>query len=351
MRRHGRKPPRAPRSSKPAKPSGPSQAGAGLIGTLPLALRIQLQRIKPSTQQQYVYALNHFAQWLQDTRQDQRVDAPLLDTQLQSFAEHLFRTANGGRRQTAACARLACIWLSPTLKHRLPKSLAATNQTGWYREAGRVVQSHRPMPWALVCAVAHRLAAAGDGAMATAIIIGFSGLLRVGEVAALQVGDVADQRLVDARLPAGLVVTIQKAKTADEVKGEQQSVVINDAAPAALLREYWALRQAVARSTDSLFGMTEHELERKFGGATTALGGSTRFTWHSLRHGCATLLFMSGLPVGDICLRGRWRSLNGVERYVQTGRAVVAAHGVDPAVVAHGEAIADALRRAATAAW
>jgi hypothetical protein len=58
---------------------------------------------------------------------------------------------------------------------------------------------------------------------------------------------------------------------------------------------------------------------------------------------------MSGVRVEDICIAGRWLSLAGVRRYIQTGQAVVAAHGVDPRVVAKGEALAAALRHVSTA--
>ena len=319
-------------------------------GALPLAVRIRLRRVKPSTQQQYLYAFGHFAQWLHDTGQDQKADAQSLDAQLEAFAESMFRDTGGRRRQTAACARLACIWLSPALKHQLPRSLAITNVTAWNRAADRPTQSHPPMPWPLLCVIAHRFAAAGNYAMATAVVAAFDGLLRVGEVAALRVQDVAEQRQVDARLRDGLVVTIRNPKTGDDAKGEQQSVVIHDGVALGLLRDHLTARRATARPTDSLFGSTKQQLEREFCRAAEALGGVTRFTWHSLRHGGATYLSMSGVPVEDICIRGRWKSLDGVRRYIQTGRAVIAAHGVDPQTVALGGLIADGLRRAANSA-
>jgi integrase len=305
-----------------------------------------MQRLKPSSQLQYRYAFGHFAQWLHVTRQQQQVDAAALDAQLEAFAEHLFRTTDGRRRQTAACARLACIWLAPHLKHALPRSLAVTNPTAWNRAANRIVRSHPPIPWPLLCVVAHQYAAAGDHAMATAVIVAFGALLRVGEVARLRVCDVAEQRHVDARLRDGLVLTIHSAKTADPMMGEQQSVLLRDAVVIALLRDFVAARRAAARPTDSLFGRSKHALEHSFTAAAAALGGAVHFTWHSLRHGGATFMAMSDVPVEDICIHGRWQSLAGVRRYIQTGQAVVAAHGVDRRVVARGESIAAALRMA-----
>jgi hypothetical protein len=225
-----------------------------------------------------------------------------------------------------------------------------TNVTAWNRAANRPTQSHPPIPWPLLCVIAHRFAAAGDHAMATAVVVAFAGLLRIGEVAALRVRDVAEQRQVDARLRDGLVLAVRDPKTATDAKGERQAVVISDGVAVGLLRDYLAARRAVARPTDSLFARSKHQLEREFGKAAAALGGATHFTWHSLRHGGATYLYMSKVEVEDICLHGRWRSLDGVRRYVQTGQAVVAAHGVDPQTVVFGETIAAGLRRAAGAA-
>jgi hypothetical protein len=324
--------------------------GMGWTSALPLAVRIRMQRIKPSTQRQYGYAFGHFAQWL-DTKQQlpRGLSAPVLDAQLEAFAEWLFVEFDGARRQTASCARLACIWLCPALKRALPRSLAVTNLTAWNRAADRVVRSHPPIPWPLLCVVAHRFSAAGDHAMGAAVILSFCGLLRVGEVADLKVHSIAEQRGVDARLGDGLVVTIERAKTADPRLGQRQSVVVSDPVAVAVVRDYLALRRAAARPTDSLFGRSRHGLETAFTGAAAALGGACHYTWHSLRHGGATFLAMSGVRVEDICIAGRWLSLAGVRRYIQTGQAVVAAHGVDPRIVAEGEALAAALRHVSAA--
>lgn len=360
MARHDRKPaarpePRncpphriaAPQNApNPPKPPNTQLTGRDWTSALPLAARIRLQRIKPSTQQQYMYAFSHFARWLDATGRRQEVDSGALDVHLEAFATHLFRTADGGRRQTAACARLACIWLLPQLKYALPRSLAVTDPVAWNRAAKRVVNSHPPMPWPLLCVIAHRFGAAGDHAMAAAVVTAFGALLRVGEAAHLRICDVAEQKLVDARLRDGLVLSIRVAKTADLELGEQQSVVIHDGVVIALLRDHVAARRAIARPTDLLFGRSKHELERAFTVAAAALGGTNRFTWHSLRHGGATFMAMSGVPVEDICIHGRWQSLAGVRRYIQTGQAVVAAHGVEPRTVAQGESIAGALRLA-----
>jgi hypothetical protein len=73
------------------------------------------------------------------------------------------------------------------------------------------------------------------------------------------------------------------------------------------------------------------------------LGASVRFTWHSMRHGCATFLFMAGWSTSEVMRHGRWRGEKSAWYYQQSGRAAVAAHGVDPAVVQQGEELSRAL--------
>jgi len=175
------------------------------------------------------------------------------------------------------------------------------------------------------------------------VLLSFDSLLRVGEAAGLLVGDVMEVARVDARLRPSLVLRIRNAKTADDTRGEQQSVTVLEPAVATLLRDYVAERKRTAADGELLFGRSKHQLEAAFVAAAGGMGGATRFTWHSMRHGGATYLSMAGVRAEDILIRGRWKSLEGLKRYLQTGQAVVAAHGVAADVVALGERVAAAL--------
>ena len=56
----------------------------------------------------------------------------------------------------------------------------------------------------------------------------------------------------------------------------------------------------------------------------TAIGLSgARIVFHSLRHGGATELFQSGMPLDNIAHQGRWRSLTTARRYINTGLALL----------------------------
>lgn len=313
---------------------------------LPLAVRIRLSRLKPSSQAQYLAALKVFDRTARELGLSTPRTAAELDSQLERFGEHVFATKEGAGRQTVACARLACIWLNPALRDSLPRSRAIADLAAWNRAAGRTVQRHPPLTWPLTCVLARRLMEAGDGAAAVAAITSFDCALRIREAAALRVGDIREIARVDARLlRAGapeLVVTIRDPKTS--LHDAEQSVFVLNAAVAMLLREWVAGRRAAgATDADSLFCLNTWQLDYAFSRGARLLGAAVHFTWHSLRHGSATLLFMSGWTTAEVMRHGRWVGERSAWRYQQAGRAAVAAHGAPNAVVQEGERISAAL--------
>lgn len=309
------------------------------MANLPLATRIRLCRLRASTQRQYANALRHYERFADSLNLPVPVTAEQLDDQLVRFAEFVFAHNDGRGRQTAANARFACVWLNPTLRGRLPFSGAVTAATAWNRAAGITPRRHAPITWPLICEVARRLGSAGHQAAAVAVLIGFDCCLRASEAAALRIDDVVDAAAEDSRLrgaAATLVLRIREPKTGDM----EQSVPVLSPAAAGVLREWLALRRTRGASgADSLFGLSQPRLCSLMADAADTLGGS-RFTWHSLRHGGATYLFMSGWSTLEVMRHGRWRSVVGAWRYYQAGRASVGSHGVAPAVVAAGERVA-----------
>jgi hypothetical protein len=310
---------------------------------LQLAVRIRLNRLKPSSQAQYVAALGVFDRTTRSLGLAAPQTAEELDAQLEAFAEHVFTEKGGAGRQTVACARLACIWLNPALRYLLPRSRAVSDLNAWNRAAGRTVHRHPPLTWPLVCVLAKRMTTAGLAAVAVAVMLSFDCALRIREVSALRVSDVREISAVDARLLRAdapeLVLTIRDPKTSQH--DSEQSVFVLNRAMTDLLREWVAGRRAAGASDDELlFGYNRWQLSYAFDREARRLGTSTRFTWHSLRHGAATLLFMSGWSTAEVMHHGRWVSERSAWRYQQAGRAVVAAHGAPPALVQEGERIA-----------
>jgi integrase len=177
-----------------------------------------------------------------------------------------------------------------------------------------------------------------------AVVVAFDAALRISEAAALSIGDVlevarADARLAGARAPQ-LVLALRGAKTAAD-EAEQQSVYILGDGVTRVLREWTAYRRSTgAQNNHPLFGRTKAQLAKAFCREANRLGANTRFTWHSLRHGCATTLFMAGWSTTEVMRHGRWRSASSAWHYQQSGRAAIAAHGASDAAVREGERIA-----------
>jgi hypothetical protein len=346
MPRHGPNAARGRAAARRTRPPNPQTANttplALLTADLPLATRIRLNKLRPSTQRQYAAAFRHFEQFAESKDLPVPTNAEELDQQLVRFAEFVFARDGGRGRQTAACARFACMWLNPALKKRLPFSCDVTAPTAWNRAAGITPEKHAPMTWPLACEMSRRLTADGECGAGVAVLLGFDCCLRVSEAAALRLDDVVDAAAVDARLrgpAAGLLLRIRNPKTGDL----DQSVPVLSAVASGLLREWLAeRRERGAGGGSSLFGYTEQRLQALFCSAADALQG-VRFTWHSLRHGGATYLFMSGWSTIEVMRHGRWRSAVGAWHYYQAGRASVGAHGVAPAIVAAGERVAAAL--------
>lgn len=319
---------------------------ASLIADAPVEVRVRLSRLKESTQRQYTGALGRFQAFADAKRWPTAATAEELDAQLVRFAENIFATGDGAGRQTAMCARLACVWLNPALAQALPRSRAMTSRVAWYRAAGRVVRRHPPITWPLALVAAQDMADRGQSGACVATLTAFDCLLRISEAAALRLGDVrqvadADARLVRAGAPE-LVLAVAHAKTASD--GDVQSAYVLTPAVTALLRGWIGLRRAAgAGDEDSLFALTPAQLHAAFTAATERLGARVRYTWHSLRHGGATLLDMAGWSTIEVMRHGRWRSEKTAWHYMQSGRAALAAHGVAPDTVQKGERLAAAI--------
>lgn len=309
------------------------------MANLPLATRVRLNRLRISTQKQYAAAYRQFGLFAEQRRLPVPTTAQELDHQLVRFAEFVFERDGGHGRQSAACARFACQWINPSLRGRLPFSGDMTSPVAWNRAAGIAPRKHAPLTWPLACELARRLSGRGEAGAAVAVLIAFDCCLRLSEAAGLQLGDVVDAGAVDARLQgpaAAPVLRIRSPKTGDL----EQSVQTLSPVAAGLLREWLVARQQHgAVGPTSLFGYTKQRLQDVFCAVTDSLGG-VRFTWHSLRHGGATFLFMSGWTTLEVMRHGRWRSAAGAWHYFQAGRASVGSLGVPPATVASGERVA-----------
>ena len=157
-------------------------------------------------------------------------------------------------------------------------------------------------------------------------------VLRISELLGLRREDVADAG--DARLDSGFASTalrIRKAKT-----GRNQFVTIDDPAVRQLVREL----VAATDPGQPLFPSTPPQFRARFKHVCAELSLSPAYVPHSLRHGGATRMHMSGAKLEDVLMRGRWESTKSARRYVQAGRAILLSVSVPTWVADSGRALA-----------
>ena len=245
-----------------------------------------------NTRSRYDMALRGFLEWITDHNHDAH-DFDEIDALLTEYLDDLY--LRGGGKQAAINTVFGLIMHIPALRTRLPTARLALR--GW--EKLRPSESYPPLTWELTVVIAVQMLRAGRRPEAVATVLAFDCYLRISEMVALRVGDVVDSG--DHRLGAvyrGVACRLRYTKT-----GPNQWVEVEDAAVQTLLL---GLKRGSRR--DKIFGFTAGSYRSLFKRVCAGLGLSSGYVPHSLRHGGATRDFLSGRPLEDILVRGRWAS-------------------------------------------
>eukprot|EP00122_Pirum_gemmata_P019714 Pgem_evm1s18446 len=173
--------------------------------------------------------------------------------------------------------RVALQHFNPSLYGKLPICIRALK--GWKKYKGD--HSIPPLPFSIFKLLCIFLSLHNQIDYMLIIYLSFAGLLRISETLSL--------RFTDITISNNII--IQFAKT-----GTNQYVHIDDPF---LLKLFRMLFKNILQT----FNL------HNFG-----------FSSHSLRHGSAVKLFLDGVSIYQIKLRGRWASLKTVERYLQIGK-------------------------------
>jgi integrase len=273
----------------------------------------------PSTMSKYRRALGIFFGWLDqegwtpDTVRD-------LDSALTAFLNDLYLARAGRHRSYGEAAVAGIQMMLPELKRRLP--VASRALRGWRRLSPPV--AHPPLTRDLAVLIGVTMALRGKWSQGVAVVLAFDCYLRIGELLGLRSEDVAD--VGDARVGVAHLPILRLAKTK---RGSAQSVCLRDAGTVLLLRR---LREGLAGG-QRLFPFSASAFRRLFKSCCGALGLSSKYVPHSLRHGGATHDFLNGMALEEILHRGRWSSTTSARHYIQGGRAALLAVRV-PADVA-----------------
>lgn len=268
----------------------------------------------PATVEKYKRAVHRFLDWCAQTEQDARtIDE--LDELLADYFQELYDDNDGGGKSIAVCTLQGIRMYMPRIKRKDSLPYAATMVTRWLKDRPSV--SYPPLTWGLAVVIACQMARNGYFSYGVGTLLAFNCLLRVGELTSLRRENFADTR--DSRLGAEYkqaVVSIDKAKT-----GRFQSVQITDKHVQSLVRGV----VSTTKPKQLLFPGGAAKYRSVFKRVCAELGLDSRYVPHSLRHGGATLLHLSGVSLEDILMRGRWKSTSSARTYIQSGRAMLMA--------------------------
>ena len=243
------------------------------------------------------------------------------------FADYLHDLDERGVGKAAAVAAFYGVnMLLPGSKRAMPVSRQCL--AGFVRTHPSV--SYPPLAWGVTCVIAVWMARRGRLRHAAALLLAFDCLLRSGELLRLRREDVVAAG--DARVGSeytGVYLRLAHTKT-----GADQSVDVRDEA----VRELLLVLVRRTRPRARIFPFSSASLLSLLHAACRSLGLGGAVVVHSARHGGATRLFLQGASLETIMARGRWRSAESARRYIQSGRARLAASSV-PAAVASAAAV------------
>jgi integrase len=130
------------------------------------------------------------------------------------------------------------------------------------------------------------------------------------------VRDLVDER--DNKLRLGVPMAGFTGRLRNTKTGPNKWFRVLDPTVGRMLRRHLASRG----NERQLFAFSVGQLRYQFNKALAALGLSKDFVFHSLRHGGATHLYLSGWSVEDVLHAGRWAVTKSARHYIQAGPAV-----------------------------
>lgn len=284
--------------------------------------------VSPATLNNYTSAVHLFLRWLATQPSSARSAQSSLDFDLLlvHYLHYLWR--NGKGKQAGKNTVCGVALYLPGLSRRLHYSSRALR--GWDRLVPSV--PHAPMSRTVLRVVAVSMARLGWFSTAVGTLLAFECYLRVSELTNLRRSDVSlpqDPRL-GLDTPSSLVaLRIRKTK-----RGSNLWVTVRSPLVRLLLLE---LLSGLGEE-DRVFNFSSNTFRRRLHRSCSVLG-LHGYVPHSLRHGGATHDYLSGVPIEDVMVRGRWASVKSARHYVQQGRALLLANNIPAGVVAMSQRV------------
>ena len=253
--------------------------------------------LNPRTVDRYNRALDRFRK-----HQEARLpDFWTQDEETQDFflAAYVLRLMDQGLGRQAALDAVASVQKVFAGRRHFKACVAATE--GWASLVPPVQAI--PLPQPVACAMAVMLAAAGEAAAGARILLGFCGLLRVGEILQLRLQDVLFPTFRGMGPHVLLLLRTTKRGIPDSNK-----IIIDSVRVVAFLEAYARLTAGRER-TEPFIPLSYNRFRSALARAAQALGlQSSTFRTHSLPRGGATALALSNMSFKDIMVQGRWAS-------------------------------------------
>jgi site-specific recombinase XerD len=286
---------------------------------------LQRSSVAISTIQRYDKALKHFKHYLRENN--------ITCYSTQELDYHLAKYLNFGYNNKKFGFAFASNLLSsmklnyPFISQYLHESRLCIN--GW-RKLKRP-KSKAPLSLELTNVISLTLAKDKEYGAALATLIGFHCLLRVSELCNILVSDVL---LPPYNINKICIIRISSAKT-----GIEQSVQLFRQDIITMLTEYIKGVRESDRGKP-LFLVTKSQYYFLFKRTINLLNLDSKiYSPHSLRHGGATHLYMNGMPINDILMRGRWAVHKSATIYIQMGRAIIIKNATNQKLIQLGNLI------------
>lgn len=282
-----------------------------MYGPSPRLFDFLTSRLQPATAARYEARLTAFDEWARvvsldwRTMDEESLDFALCDFILdgrdshhrpQAYSEAVAAVAKafGNRRKFPTAHRCLDAWRSDQPPTQAP-----------------------PVPEAVCYALVFVIHVCASPSEALALLLGFVGLLRIGEALALRASDVVFSAIDKGRQAAVLILR----RTKRGAPMSERVVPLNDRI-VCYLRRY--LKTENLNGEDLLCRTSYSRVARALAQGSAVLNVSDmQLRTHSFRRGGATALAMRGVSFADIMLMGRWASERSCKLYIQRGELLI----------------------------
>ena len=264
--------------------------------------------IQPSTRKRYDKALTRFFDYLKYNSISLPKEVLLMDSLVSEYIEHLWASGEGRALASDTVAGLQDT--QPRLKGHMPtvwRLLKAWN-------SNEIPCRAPPLPIEVLEAMVGYAQFKGWFQFGLSLLLAFHGLLRTGEMLALQ------QKQVTVNSPTGKVLISLGLTKGGRRQGASESVALHVEDISRRLH-FWV--HQVPPGT--LLVSKAHEWRKTFNQVLDVLGFSSfGFRPYSLRRGGATFYFRQHSQLDRLLLQGRWQALRTARIYINEGLAVLA---------------------------